>query len=124
MKNLILLFVCTCIVLFTSCEDNNLTGEIPCGDECLFTIEDVVGTMHKMNCFDTYGIQFDNPTDSEHLYFYVIPDDLPSNFEVQDKKVMVKGICRTNILEPLFADPKFDMNMLFQAELIHIEDSL
>lgn len=123
MKNLFLLCSIITVVLLSSCNKNDLPEELICDEECLFTLESIEGSMYKMDCFDRYGIQFDNTTDTEDPFFYVIPDKLDSTFEVQDKRVVVRGICRTNTLKPLFPDPFFNMEMLFQAELVDIKEA-
>lgn len=121
MKNLILLFTLFCVSLFISCE-KNIAVEIPCEEECLFTLTDVSGVMVRMECFDNFGIKvidFNNP---ETSFNYFIPDLLDNKYKVLDKQVIVSAICRKNILEPQFPDPEFDMNSLYQAELVQIKE--
>lgn len=124
MKNIIA-FTAMLLLVLTSCEKNNLPEPIDCdgNDDCLFTLNNVNGKMIKMDCFDKYGVMLDNPNDPERVFIYTIPDDLERKYEVEDKAVNISGYCRTNILEPQFPDPSFNMSSIYQIQLTHIAET-
>lgn len=104
--------------------DEDATTIIPCTGDCLFTVSNVEGVMVRMDCFDRYGIQLDNPStgDVDIQFIYGIPDELPSRFEVQGKEVIFSAAFRPNSLTPLFPDPSFDMQSLYQIKLEKIRE--
>lgn len=114
------------VLLVFACEksDENSTTIIPFTGDCLFTVNNAEGVIVRMDCFDRYGIKLENPStgDVDIQFIYGIPDELPSNFEVQDKEVIFSAAFRPNSLTPQFPDPSFDMQSLYQIQLEKIRE--
>ena len=64
------------LFLFSACEKNADKIDCDSGD-CLFTLEEVSGTMVYMNCFSRLAVQTQSPSNKE-LMIYGLPDqELP-----------------------------------------------
>jgi hypothetical protein len=96
------------------------SDQLTCTGDCAFVIENGTGTMIKMECFDRFAIKTKHP-DVDSLVVYGIADELDSAYNVEGKTVTFSGIFRPNTLTPIFPDPGFDMNSLFQMEVTSIK---
>jgi len=121
MKNL-LVFLPLLLLLNTGCqpEDKINEGEVPCELGCLFAVKDVQGTIVYMECFERYAIKTSYPDDPE-MEIYGIPENVPKEFQVEGKEVKFSASFLENTLTPIFPDPAFNMEILFEIDIYSIE---
>ena len=116
------------IFLSASCaesikDDNSIdpnVDEIVCIDECLFTMKEATGEMIYMECFQKYAIKTQYP-DDETITIYGIPESVDSKYEEDGMQITFSAAFRENELVPSFPDPSFNMESLFQIELVSLE---
>ena len=93
---------------------------LPCTGDCLFTIADADGSMVFMECFQKYAIATQD-INNDSLTIWGIADIVAEEFQVEGMGVKFSAIFKENTLEPSFPDPSFDMNSLYQIQIISIE---
>lgn len=123
MKKPILLLLLLMAFSFTNCSDNakeDLVDEVPCEEGCLFSMKKAEGSIIFMECFQKYAIQTKYP-DDETLTIYGIPESISEEYHEEGKSVTFSAAFRENTLVPQFPDPSFNMESLFEIELILIE---
>jgi hypothetical protein len=53
---------------------------------------------------------------------YIIPDNLPAQFNVEGKHLQFNAVVRSNTLTPTFPDPSVDASTLFQGEVSNVKE--
>lgn len=78
-----------------------------------------VGDTQMMACFNRIGIK---TTDNAGQLMYIIPDNLPSKYNVEGKHLRFDAEVRSNSLTPTFPDPSVDASTVYQGSLSNVEE--
>ena len=101
-------------------EDIEPVTEIPCETGCLFTKKNATGKMIFMSCFQKFAIESAHP-DDETITTWGIPADLDEAYKVEGKEVTFSAVYRTNTLQLVIADPSFDMEYIFEMDIVSLK---
>ena len=108
MKSLLFIFtIATCLLL--SCAKETQTAP------------SYVGETQMMDCFSRIGIKTLKGGNQDSV-IYIIPDNLPSQFDTAGKELEFDAEIRANTLVPNFPDPSFDPASLYQGKLSNVRE--
>lgn len=105
-------------LFLASCGEKKV--DIVCDGECAFVLEETIGEMMMLNCFEKYGIKTIHPDDGS-VTIYGIPDEVKEEFQVEGKAVTFTAKFRPNTLQPIFPDPDIGPETLYEIELISLD---
>ncbi|MEM9921955.1 MAG: hypothetical protein AAF990_27875 [Bacteroidota bacterium] len=112
---------CFGLLLGACTKEEPTPTDLQCTGDCLFTVNNVRGTMVRMNCFERFGIEAEDPT-TEGRIVIGLPDQLDKRYEEEGKEVTFSAVFRTNQLVPLFPDPDVDPSTLYQIDISTIKE--
>ncbi|MEO1514322.1 MAG: hypothetical protein AAFV95_04895 [Bacteroidota bacterium] len=107
-------------LLITSCSKEK-EEELICGTNCLFSVENVQGTIMRAECFDRFAITTAHPSVPDQIAIG-IPDQMAKKFEEVGKEVTFSAVFRENTLQPQFPDPNIDPTTIYQIDIHEIRD--
>ena len=109
MKALLFALSITTCSLFLSCAKDAQT-------ESAYT-----GQTMMLDCFSRIGIQTVKGGNQDSLII-IIPDNLPSEYNVAGKQLEFDAEIRSNTLLPNFPDPSIDASTLYQGRLSNVRE--
>ncbi len=77
------------------------------------------GDTEMMQCFNRIGIKTAKGGNPDSV-LYIIPDNLPSQYNVAGKHLSFDAELRANTLQPTFPDPNVDASSVFQAKVSNV----
>lgn len=80
-----------------------------------------VGDTQMMGCFNRIAIKTFQGNSRDSI-MYIIPDNLPAQFNVEGKHLQFNAVVRSNTLTPTFPDPSVDASTLFQGEVSNVKE--
>ncbi len=107
MKSL-LLSIGACLLLF-SCAKEPQTTPAYSGQTLL------------LDCFSRIGIQTIKGGNQDSLII-IIPDNMPSQYDVAGKQLEFDAEIRANTLAPNFPDPSIDASTLYQGKVSNVRE--
>ena len=79
------------------------------------------GSTEMMGCFNRIGIQTLKDQNPDSV-IYIIPDNLPSQYNVAGKQLTFNAELRANTLQPLFPDPSLDPGTIYQGSVSNVQE--
>lgn len=107
MKSLLLSLAIVLLAMFSSCTHDSEVEPAYTGDT------------QMMDCFNRIGIK---TADNRGQLMYIIPDNLPSEFNVEGKHLRFDVEIRANALVPSMPDPSVDASTLFQGAVSNVRE--
>ena len=80
-----------------------------------------IGDTQMLGCFNRIGIKTIKDNNQDSLII-IIPDNLPSKFNVEGKHLQFNATLRSNTLTPTFPDPSIDPGTIYQADVSDVEE--
>lgn len=99
----------TACALFLSCAKDAQT-------ESAYT-----GETMMLDCFSRIGIQTIKGGNQDSIII-IIPDNMPSKYDIAGKQLEFDAEIRANTLAPNFPDPSIDASTLYQGRLSNVRE--
>ena len=107
-------------ILFASACTRNCEEKMDCSGDCLFMEVDKVATVGYFSCFDTWGVQYSDPSSDPETIF-CLSTDFPKNLKEEGLTVTFSGTFFENSIPLQFPDPSM-FGLMYEVDFCDIEE--